>query len=248
MNLITFAIALLLLPVAPSDKIPVGTVIPVMLSSSLNAAKDKSDTKLEGKVMQEIVLPSGVKIRQGARIFGHTVNVSTNSSGSRIVVKFTSIQNEGRSIRVTTGLLALASMAFVSDAQLPVSSSSDATPNTQWVTRQIGGDLVRRGVGTVYSSSGLLGRWVGGSSVLMKLTPNVNAGCSGGPGYDDVQAVWVFSSSACGTYGLSNVKIASSGLTKPIGDISLSSNGNINIRGGSGWLLIVAGESGEQDE
>lgn len=248
MNSIPFAIALLLLPVAPSDKIPVGTVIPVMLSSSLNAAKDKPDTKLEGKVMQEIVLPSGIKIRQGARILGHTVSVSTGSSGSSIVVKFSSIQDEGRTIRLTTGLLALASMAFVSDAQLPVSSSSDATPNTQWVTRQVGGDLVKRGVGTVNSSKGLLGRWVGGSSVLMKPTPNADAGCSGGPGYDQEQALWVFSSAACGTYGLSNAKIASSGLTKPIGEISLSSDRNINIRSGSGWLLIVAGESGEEDE
>ena len=248
MNLTTLAIALLLLPVAPSDKIPVGTVIPVMLSSSLNTAKDKSDTKIEGKVMQEITLPSGIKIREGAQIIGHTVSVSKESSGSSIVLKFNVIQTEGHRIPVTTRLLAVASMAFVSDAQRPVSVNSDLGPDTQWVTRQVGGDIVKRGWGKVFASSGIEGRWIGGSSVAIKLTPNDQAGCGGGPGYDREQAVWIFSSAACGTYGLPDVKIASSGVTAPIGDIGLSSNRNINIRGGSGWLLIVAGEASEQDQ
>src|SRR5215831_13831019 len=248
MNLITFAIALLLLPIAASDKVPVGTVIPIMLSSSLNAAKDKPDMRLEGRVMQEITLPSGIKIREGAQIFGHTVSVSKGSSGASVTVKFNAIQNEGQRIPVTTGLLALASMAFVNDAQRPVSVNSDMDPDTQWVTRQVGGDIVKRGWGKVFSSGGIEGRWMGGSSVAIKLTPNAQAGCSGGPGYDHEQAMWIFSSAACGTYGLSDVKIASSGVTKPIGEIGLSSNRNINIRGGSGWLLIVAGESSEQTE
>lgn len=240
MNRNTLAIALLLLPVVPSHKIPAGTVIPIMLSSSLHAARDKPDTKLEGRVMQEIMLPSGVKIREGTQIFGHTVNVSKGSSGSSIIVKFNAIQGEGQRIPVTTGLLAIASMAFVSDAQRPVNVNSNLDPDTQWVTRQVGGDIVKRGWGKVFGSGGIEGRWVGGSSVAIKLTPNASAGCSGGPGYDREQAMWIFSSAACGTYGLPDVKIASGGMSYPIGEISLSSNRNINIRGGSGWLLIVA--------
>ena len=248
MNSITFAIVLLLFPVAPSDQIPVGTVIPVMLSSSLNAAKDKADKRIEGRVMQDVPLPSGSNIRAGARILGHTVDVSKGPSGSSIVVKFNALESEGRTIRVTTRLLAVASMAFVSDAQNPVSGNSDVTPNTQWVTRQVGGDIVKRGWGQVFSSGGTVGRWVGGSSVLIKLTPNSKSGCADGPGYEREQAVWIFSSAACGTYGLPNVKIQSSGVAKPIGEVGLSSNRNIDIRGGSGWLLMVTGESSEQDE
>jgi len=243
MNSIGIAIALLLLPVLPSDKVPVGTVIPTMLSSSLNASKDKPDQAIEGKVMQDVPLPSGLKIRQGARILGHTIHVSEASSGSSIVVRFNAIQNDGRTIPVTVGLLAIASMAAVNDAQLPVNANSDIDPDTQWVTRQIGGDLVRRGWGRVFSPGPVEGRWIGGTSVLIKLTPNAEAGCQGGAGYDREQAVWIFSSSACGAYGLPNLKIASSGLTPPNGEIGLSSARDINIRGGSGWLLIVAGES-----
>ncbi|HTT24489.1 MAG TPA: hypothetical protein VMG82_36575 [Candidatus Sulfotelmatobacter sp.] len=248
MNPITLAIALLLLPVLPSDKIPVGTAIPVMLSSSLNTSKDKPDKKIEGRVMQEITLPSGIKVREGARILGHTVNVSAGSSGSTVVVKFTAIQDEDRIIPVTVGLLAVASMARVNDAKLPVSGNSDISPDTQWATRQVGGDLVRRGWGKVFSSTGVEGKWVGGASVLIKLTPNAGAGCNGGPGYDREQAVWIFSSSACGTYGLGKAKIASSGIDPPTGEITLTSSRNIDIRGGSGWLFIAAGESSQESE
>jgi hypothetical protein len=248
MNLIRFGIALLLLPVTASDKIPVGTVIPVMLSTSLNAAKDKPDKRIEGRVMQEITLPSGIRIKERARIFGHTVNVSNTSSGSSIVVKFTTIESEGHTFPVTVGLLAVASMTSVNDAQLPISGNSDRDPDTQWATRQIGGDIVRRGWGKVFSSRGTEGKWAGGSSVVIKLTPNVAVGCSEGPGYDREQAVWIFSSAACGTYGLRNVRIASSGIASPIGDITLTSIRNINISGGSGWMLIVTRESSEQTE
>ena len=233
----------LLIPVVSLQEIPVGTVIPVMLSSSLNAAKDKPEKRIEGRVMQDVPLPDGLKIRQGTRVLGHAVNVSKGPSGSSIVLKFDSIQNEGHTIGIKTGLLAVASMASVRDAQLPISGTPDIDPATQWVTRQVGGDLVRRGWGKVFSSAGNVGRWVGGTSVLAKLTPNGEAGCSEGPGYEREQAVWIFSSTACGTYGLGNLKIAGSGTGSPSGEIDLTSNRDIDIRGGSGWLLIIAGES-----
>ena len=238
MTWITFAIALLVL-VIPAKEIPVGTVIPVMLSSSLNAAKDKPDKKLQGRVMQEVRLPSGERIREGSRIIGRVVNITRGSSGSSIVVRFEAIQEQGPTASVKTSLLALASMASVHDAQLPISLNSDVDPVSQWVTRQVGGDVVRRGWGKVGSSDGVFGTWVGESSVLIRLTPNPNAGCSGGPGYDREQAVWIFSSAACGTYGLSDLTIARSGGISPPGDIVLTSSRNVAIRGGSGWLLIV---------
>ena len=243
MKLIALTIALLL-PVVPSEKIPAGTVIPVMLSSRLNG-KDKPDESIEGKVMQEVTLPSGIKIREGTRVLGHTVSASKGKSGSSIVVKFTAIQDDNHKVPVTVGALAIASMANVSDAHRPVGGNSDMDPDTQWVTRQVGGDVVRRGWGQVFSSGGLTGKWVGGSSVVMRLTPNEAAGCSAGPGYDREQALWVFSSTACGTYGLGKIKIVNSGAASHVGEITLTSSRDIDIRGGSGWLLIVAEDSSQ---
>ena len=230
----------------PSSQIPAGTVIPIMLASSLNTAKDLQGKKLEGSVMQDVPLPSGEKIPRLSRVIGHVVRVTRSGpSGSRVVVQFDAIKDHGNTISITTGLLALASQFNVWDAQAPISMSSDVFAADQWVTRQVGGDIVRRDWRKVGTSGGLSGKWLKGSSVLIKLTPNPAAGCASGPGYDREQAVWVFSSAACGTYGLSDVEIASSGETAPLGQIVLVSSHKIAIRAGSGWLLMVVGEPKE---
>ena len=215
-----------------------GTVIPVMLSSGLNA-RDGADKKIEGRVMQEISSPTGIVIKEGSRITGHVVSVDrAGGSQSRMVLKFDAIENRGQRIRVTAALIAVASMMSVSNAQTPINSTSNIDSMSDWVTRQVGGDIVYRGRGKVGSAGGEAGRWLAGTSVLIKLTPNPQAGCSGGPGYDREQAVWVFSSAACGAYELKDLKIASSGMTPPLGEVVLTSNRDIAIRGGSGWLLI----------
>jgi hypothetical protein len=242
---IRLAMALLAGWVIPTRDIPVGTVIPVMLSSSLNAEKDQPGEKIEGKVMQKVPLPEGGGINPRSRMIGHVVNVSKpGSSGSTVVVKFDTLQEEGRNTPLVTGLLAVASMASVADAQVPVSVNTDTVPASQWTTRQVGGDVVKRGWGKVAAPGGVWGQWLEGSWVLIKLTPNPKAGCPEGPGYDREQAVWIFSSAACGTYGLSNVKIGSSGKASPVGEIALTSPRNVEVRGGSGWLLIVVAEAG----
>jgi hypothetical protein len=242
MNPMRFALALLILAVIPSQDVPAGTVIPVMLRTSLNAAKDRVGKKIEGRVMQNVRTPSGRTIREGSRMIGHVVNVThPGSSGSSLVVKFDALEEEGRTTALTTSLLALASTASVRDAQLPITANSDTDPVSQWVTRQVGGDVVHRGQGRVASHDGVLGTWVGGSSVLIKLTPNPKAGCGEGPGYERAQAVWIFSSAACGAYGL-NVKIASAGTTPPLGEILITSHRNVDIGDGSAWLLTVVAE------
>lgn len=236
---IPFITAALFTGIALAEDLPDGTVVPVMLSSGLNTTRDKSEKKIEGKVMQDVALPKAGNIRKGARVTGRVVNVTKGSSGFRIVLKFDAIRSEKRAVHLTAALLAVASMGSVSDAQSPVSLNTDITPKDQWVTKQVGGDTVSRGLGKVASRDGLVGTWVEGSSVLAKLTPNSDAGCPGGPGYDHEQSVWVFSSGACGTYGLKNVKIVASGRLPPYGEITLASKDNIEIRGGSGWLLIA---------
>jgi hypothetical protein len=242
---IRLAMALLVGWVIPSRDIPVGTVIPVMLSSSLNVDKDGPGKKIEGKVMQKVPLPSGLGIKARSRIIGHVVNLNkAGASGSNIAVKFDTLEEEGHNTPLITGLLALASMTSVASAQIPVNVDSDTEAATQWTTRQVGGDVVKRGWGKVASHDGVYGKWLEGSSVLIKLTPNPKAGCPEGPGYDREQAVWIFSSAACGTYGLGDVKIGSSGKASPVGEINLTSPRNLEVRGGSGWLLIVVAEAG----
>ena len=139
MNPIRFAFALLILAVIPSQDIPAGTVIPIMLRTSLNAAKDKVGKKIGGRVMQDVRMPSGRTIREGSRMIGQVVHVTQpGSSGSSMVVKFDALEEEGRTTALTTRLLAVASTASVRDAQLPITANSDTDPVSQWGTRQVG--------------------------------------------------------------------------------------------------------------
>jgi len=244
-NILTrFLLLLFFSSIAAAQVLPLGTVVPVMLDSPLNASKSQSDKKIEGRVMQDVLVVGMDRIRERSRITGHIVSATKlGNSGSNLAVKFDVIQDRGRRISITAALLAFASDNAVSDAQSPINLTSDRDPMTQWTTRQVGGDVVARSRGTVGSKEGISGTWLGGTSVSIKLTPNRKAGCPDGPGYEGEQAVWVFSSSACGVYGVKDVKIESTGAAAPFGNIVLSSPRNISVRGGSGWLLMaVAGK------
>ena len=189
--------------------------------------------------MQDVALPLG-KINKGARVSGSIVGVTNfGTSGWEMVLKFDAIEDEGHKIPLTARLLAVASMRSVAEAQSPINLSADRDPASEWSTRQVGGDIVRRGWGKVGTAGGATGTWVEGNSVLIRLTPNPRAGCAEASGYDRDQAVWVFSSGACGAYGLQDLKIASSGASAPLGQIRLTSAKNVVIRGGSGWLLMT---------
>jgi hypothetical protein len=203
-KMVAFRLAIVLLISASTiaQDIPDGTIIPVMLRSSLNAKKDRAGKTIEGKVMQEVRFPSGGGINKRSRVGGRVVSVSNpSSSGSRIVVKFDTIRDHGRTISVNVALLALASTRH------------------SWLER----------------------------TSIVKPTPNSEAGCPGGPGYDREQAFWIFSSSACGTYGFADLKVRGSGAVPPPGDIELISTGNVAIHGGAAWLLITVPKSPVQD-
>jgi hypothetical protein len=235
-----WAAVLVLTTTAMAQQIPAGTVIPVMLNTGLNAGKDGAGKNIEGKVMQDVSTPLGFTISRGSRITGQIVSAGkSGGSDSSLVLKFDSIQDHGRSIPLTAAVLAVASMQSVAQAQAPINSNSDMVSASGWVTRQVGGDVVSRSQRKVGTPGGLTGTWLEDSSVLIKLTPNADAGCPSGPGYDRPQAVWIFSSSACGTYDLGSAKIANSGTTPPLGNVSISSDHNLQIRGGSAWLLIT---------
>jgi len=227
-----------------AQEIPPGTVVPIMLSSDLNSKKDGPGKRIDGKVMQDVSLISG-QVSKGARVSGHVVSViKPGASGSNVVLRFDNIQDRGRSIRWTAALLALASLTSVSDAQSPINNTGTSKDAPElWVTRQVGGDIVNREQHLAGSPGGAVGTWLDGSSVMIKLTPNPDVGCPDGPAYRSPQAVWIFSSAACGAYGFKDLVIVSSGAEGPAGEITLGSSENVNVRGGSGWLLVtVAGQ------
>ena len=221
--------------VAPA--IPPGTALPVALSSTLDAKKDKPGQKIEGRLMQDVQLAPGEKIKAGARVVGHIVEVSKPSGGGfRMVLQIDQLTEGGKTILLNVSARVIAAMAQVYQAEIPVNPLSDGESTNMWVMQQVGGDIVNRRLGLMGSGDVVVGKYARGAP-WAKL-----AYVSGCPPHDvpiDEQAMWVFSVGACGLFGLKDVKLVSAGDRAPVGQIVLESPRDLRIGGGSGWFLVV---------
>jgi len=222
------------------SSIPAGTILPVALNSSLNSRKLKPGQVITARIMQDVPLSPGSTIHAGAKVIGHVIDVKPANAGAQISVRFDTLVIGKQRIPVTTNLRALASMMAVEAAQVPESGPDRGTAQNSWTTDQIGGEVVYRGGGPV--ANGLLS--VGKpttNGVLVHVSARPGTNCRGEiEGNDRLQALWVFSSDACGVYDLANLAIVHAGRSNPVGEITLASDrGDVNVRAGSGMLLRV---------
>ncbi len=223
--------------------IPPGTVLAIQLNNSLSSRKSKPGQVITGRLMQDVPLESGSVIHSGAKVIGHVVDVSpaVNSGHAKISFALDAIQLRHATIPLTTNIRALASPLEIDDAQLPLYGGDRGTPSTAYTTVQIGGEVVYRGGGPVARGETVVGKPVFGG-VLVTVRPPEGEPCRGTiDGNNQPQALWLFSSDACGVYGYPQVAISQAGRTNPVGEIVLSSTDNrdLNIRIGSGMLLRV---------
>lgn len=239
-----FAIAFLLLSVAAraQNSIPSGTVLPVQLNSSLISLKSKPGEKITARVMQDVPLPSSMKIRAGAKVIGHVISVNASGTGkpAEITLAFTRLNFGHRSVPISVHLRALASMTEVEDAQVPPAGTDRGTPWAWATLNLIGGEVAYGQGGPVSRGIDTVGEALA-NGVLAPLNANPSAGCPGEPDENKKpQALWIFSSDACGIYGMADAQIAHAGRTAPIGQITLRSmQGNVEVRSGSGMLLRI---------
>lgn len=231
---------LILSSVAVAQQIPAGTVLPVMLDSTIDVRHDRPGKMVTAKIMQDVPLPDGATIPEGAHISGRMVSATPATAGSpsQLGIRFDQILVKGRSIPVSTHLRALASMNDVFEAKLPTNSIDDyGTSPSDWNTIQIGGAGVFRGSGEVVGYGEVVGKTTDYGAVTAKLVAAPDHGCKGNG--QRAQALWLFSPWACGVYGYADLKIAQNGTARPSGVIEFQSRRDVRINGGSGLLLRV---------
>jgi hypothetical protein len=242
MRVLTAVLLLGLCSSVVAQQIPPGTVLPVMLNTTLDARRARANDQINGKITQEVRLPDGATIRKGSRVLGHVISVSAASanSPSRLAFTFDRVTIGGREIPITTQLRAMASQLQVFQAKLPTNSIDDyGTATSDWNTIQIGGAGVYRGNGEVVQGNAVVGHTTDYGAVTAKLMAVPKDGC-----YDEghsVQSLWLFSPWACGVYGYSDLKVVKGGGAASPGVIELEATGNVRIDGGSGWLLMANG-------
>ncbi len=229
------------------DRIPAGTILPVRLNTSISSAKSKPGQVITARIMQAVPLAQGRKIRAGARVVGHVVDVTPamNGAAGKIFFQFDKLVVSKETIPVVTNLRALASPLEVEEAELPYWTPDRGTPSTVITTVQIGGDeVVYRGGGPVAKGIEVVGEPVP-DGVLARARAKAGTECRGMvEGNDRPQALWVFGSDACGMFSYPRLRIAHAGRTDPIGEIVLTSTeGDVNVRSGSGMLLRVNGSN-----
>jgi hypothetical protein len=227
------------------NKIPAGTILPVVLRTSVSFDKCKTGEILRGKIAQNVPLPNGSTIHRGSKIQGHIVEVTpaTNGAGTKISIQFDKLYLAGQWIPVTTNLRAIAGFMAVIESGVPDEAPAEGAPYTWLPTTQIGGDSVYGVWGPVMSwndASEVVGKSVG-DGVLARPRAREGAACRGElEGNDKPQALWVFSADACGSYGIEHLNIVHAGRTHPVGTIVLASETQfVKLRNGDGLLLRV---------
>jgi hypothetical protein len=229
--------------------IPSGTILPVRLNSTISSATCKPGQVITGRIMQNVLLASGGRIKEGSKITGHIVEVTPATAGvqARISLQFDKLVFSNQNVSIVTNLRAIAGFMEVLDAQTPTTAPGEGDIFNALTTVQVGGDVVY-GVGgpvtTSENSDRVVGK-AGADGVLGQVRAKEGTKCRGVvDGNNFPQSLWVFSSDACGTYGLEHISIAHAGRTDPTGVIVLtSSGGKLKIPGGAGMLLRVIANS-----
>ena len=223
------------------SRIPDGTILPVQLNTTISLAKVQSGQAISARIAQDVPLENETKLRAGTKVLGHIIGV-TPGKPSRITLTFDKIEySKSDFLFVVMNLRALASYLEIDTASIPTTGPDRGTPSVWWNTVQVGGEDLYGG-GPLARGDQILGHWVAGGAVG-KIEAN---GKCRGEVADNAreQALWVFSTDACGIYGYPNLAIEHAGRTTPVGEITLSStNPQLKIRAGSGMLLRVDSSS-----
>jgi hypothetical protein len=223
-----------------SAEIPAGTILPVRLNESLSSSRNQAGDVITARIMQDVPLANGRKIHAGAKVIGRVVEVShsVDGHGEQVSVQFDRLISSGRTTSIKTNLRALAGFVAVMQAQTP----TDGPVSMPIATTQVGGDVAYTAGGVVTTEDGeVVGKSVN-DGVLVQVRASNRQGEECGAAINEnnsPQAMWVFSSDACGTYGVAEMGIVHPGKTQPGVIVLMSAKRQLKLLRGAGMLLQV---------
>lgn len=226
------------------SSIPVGTVLPIRLDKPISVKDAQPDQSIEASVMQDVPLPGG-KIPMKTKAMGTVISVvkDADGTGAKLTFKFTHLEDKKERVPIVTYLRAIAGFLSVRSSQMSNTGVDSGTPMGWGTTVLIGGDVRYGDGGKVTHGKETVGKGVNGG-VLVHIRANPALGCEGPDAADALQALWVFSSDACGVYGMKGVKIAHAGKGAPVGEITLQfAKDDMRLEPGTGILLRIAPKS-----
>lgn len=197
-------------------QVPGGTVLPVRLNHGFSSKNARVEQVITARITQDIPLPNGGRVPEGAKILGTILSVSPagNNIGGKIAFRFDQLEIHHRRAVIVTNLRAIASLLEVEFAQIPETSPGFGTPYIWATTDQIGRDVkygVREPVTDKWSHTVGEGTY---SGALVHIRAQPGTKCRGAMDAEDrPQALWVFSADACGAYGMNRVRIEHAGRT-----------------------------------
>lgn len=235
----TFLAFTLTLPVIASGQrdLPGGTVVPVTLEHGIHASRARAGQMIRARVEQTI---PDTPVKRHSQVLGQVVSAERLANGTeRLEIRFTAIEARGRQLPIQADLRAIAGFMEVADAETPEDQADRSAPPEVNTFRQIGGEEVYRGGGPVTAGEMVVGKPTP-YGVLVR--PRANGPCRGMVGdATRAQAFWVFSSDACGVYGMPDVRIEHAGRSSS--EIVLASEkGKLNLPAGTALLLRMSGK------
>jgi hypothetical protein len=215
--------------VSPTTLLSPGTTLPVQFERSIDSNHAHVGDAISAKTIQQVHLANGQVLPAGAHVVGHVVAATAfafdntpyaKQKDSALAIHFDSIESKGEVLPLRVSVRAMADPLTVWDAARPKATDLDPLGTTT----QIGGDQVTPSQSEVVSQDGdTVGYRRRGGVYAHLISASGN-----GPGSCDAsnteQSMGMFSASACGLYGFTDLTLVGTGKTDETSTLTLVSH------------------------
>jgi hypothetical protein len=241
----SFAIA----QVAPPVSLSAGTTIPISFQRTVDPGHAHAGEMIAAKTTQQVQLANGQVLPAGAHVIGHIVAANgfsfdktpyAKQNASTLTIRFDSIESKDGTIPLHVYVRAMADPLTVWAAQEPKSTDLDPLSTTT----QIGGDLVTPSQSEVESQDGDTVGYRRKGGVYAHLISASGHGPTSCDASNTEQSMGLFSASACGLYGYTDVALSANGKNGDTSTLTLASQRrSAKIWAKSAALLEVLGDN-----